>query len=273
VVGTRLYELGQAIYGRVPSGRDRQRLRESLSRLVEVTLTIPGYDVTRSQIVGDLAGESQANLLEAVYIEHRRLRLTTSAEMGTLKGTENVRIRLAYWYAEQVRAGYTTYLDLAMFRALGVGLAARVWAYLEAEQYEPKTPDLEATYIGLGAPALAALDLAGYTRTRDARVKLAVAGERIVATDARYTRIERGAAPTGTSWWSSAGAAARRSKRHGRSGPRRAPRASRRRSVAAGGEPPRSRWRREVCSTYGQSICPASSPGLRSIKPLRSTGR
>jgi len=132
-----------------------------------------------------------------VYIEHRRLRLTTSAEMGALKGTENVRIRLAYWYAEQVRAGYTTYLDLAMFRALGVGLAARVWAYLEAEQYEPKTPDLEATYIGLGAPALAALDLAGYTRTRDARVKLAVAGERIVATDARYTRIELRSGPYG----------------------------------------------------------------------------
>ncbi len=108
-----------------------------------------------------------------------------------------MRIRLAYWYAEQVRAGYTTYLDLPMFRALGVGLAARVWAYLEAEQYEPKTPDLEATYIGLGAPALAALDLAGYTRTRDARVKLAVAGERIVATDARYTRIELRSGPYG----------------------------------------------------------------------------
>lgn len=84
-----------------------------------------------------------------------------------------------------------------MFRALGVGLAARVWAFLEAEQYEPKTPELEATVLGLGRPAIDALDLGSYTRPRDARRKLTQAGQRIVATDARYQRVEVRRGPYG----------------------------------------------------------------------------
>ncbi len=196
VVPTSLYELAEAIYGsrrelgRKPGGEEYRHVLSSLDRLVEVALTLPGYDVVSGRLVGNLAGRSRANLLQAVFVESQQLRLVSPAARGALKGRANVKIEFARWFARQVEAGYVTYLDLAMFRRLGVGLAARVWAYLEAEAYEPKGPGWEAKAIGLGPPAIAALDLAGYKRARDGRRALGRAAERIVRTDSRYEAID-----------------------------------------------------------------------------------
>ena len=118
------------------------------------------------------------------------IQLVTPAQRGGLKGAANVKVAFARWFARQVRAGYATYLDLVMFRRLGVGLAARIWAYLEAESYELKGRDRETKAIGLGPPAVAALDLAGYKRARDARRALSRAAERIVVTDPRYEAVD-----------------------------------------------------------------------------------
>lgn len=193
---TSLYEMGVAVYGRSPGGEERRGLHESLDRLYEVSITMPGLDATREHQLVKVIGQRRARLIQQIDIEGEQLRLRLvdgkelSQAFGRLKGSQQVRIEVANWYARQVRANGWTGLDLEMFRRLGVGLAARVWSYIEAERYDAKTVELEATYIGLGAPALAALDLAGYTRPRAARAKLVQAGERIVATDARYTRIE-----------------------------------------------------------------------------------
>ncbi len=201
---TTLHEMGVAVYGREPGGHDRQALHESLDRLWDVTITMPGFDAADGHQLVDEIGGRRSRLIQQIDIERaRKLRLqlvaakddeqakhAASRDLGKLRGTDHVHIELANWYVGQVRAGGWTGLDLEMFRALGVGLAARVWSYIEAERYEPKTPELEATYIGLGTPALAALDLAGYARPRAARAKLVTAGQRIVATDARYQRAE-----------------------------------------------------------------------------------
>ncbi len=48
----------------------------------------------------------------------------------------------------------------------------------------------KAKAIGLGPPAIAALDLAGYKRARDGRRALRRAAERIVRTDYRYEAID-----------------------------------------------------------------------------------
>ena len=193
---TSLYQLAGAVYGtrrelgRHPGGREYGHVLSSLDRLVEITLKIPGYDVVDGRVVGNLAGRSTANLLEGVYVAHERLQLVTPAQRGGLKGAANVKVAFARWFARQVRAGYATYLDLVMFRRLGVGLAARIWAYLEAESYELKGRDRETKAIGLGPPAVAALDLAGYKRARDARRALSRAAERIVVTDPRYEAVD-----------------------------------------------------------------------------------
>ncbi len=174
-----LYQLAEQVYGASGGeqrgiarpkqpGREPTGVLASLDRLVEISLEIPGYDVTRGRVVGDLAGRSKANLLEAVFVEHDRLELVSAAERGSLRGTVNVRVRFSRWYSEQIRAGYCTYLDLVQFRRLGSGAAARVWAYLEAESYEPKADGLETKVIGLGPKIIATLDLAGYERPRDA---------------------------------------------------------------------------------------------------------
>jgi len=211
---TTLYQLAQAIYG-IDGGRQRARVLDSLDRLVEVSLDLPGYDVTRGRIVGNLAGRSKANLLEAVFVESDDFTLVydakweagrfgttgqrkvrgTSAERGllhsaTLRGRPNVRVRFASWYADQIRAGYCTYLDLAMFRRLGIGLAARLWAFLEAERYEAKGGGVETTVIGLGPKALGALNLAGYKRPRDAIGAVRQAASKIRTADVRYGLIE-----------------------------------------------------------------------------------
>lgn len=201
---TTLHNLGAAVYGREPQGKDRRDLVASLDRLVEITLEIPGFDVTRNRIVGNLAGKSKANLLEAVFVESDTLELvidrdgrrevTDPRAVGRLRGTANVRIRFAWWYAEQIRAGNVTYLDLALFRRLRSGLAARLWAYLEGERYEQKGGARESKSIGLGEPLLAALDLLSYGREngreRDRWPKLRAACAKVVAADPRYETLE-----------------------------------------------------------------------------------
>jgi hypothetical protein len=192
-----LYRLGQAVYGRPPDGRDRRQLYESLERLSSITLDLPGYDITTNRIVGLMGGSRWVSLVEGVYVEHQRLRLVTPQELGALKGQVNLRVRFALWYADQIRAGYVTYLDLATFRALGGGLAARVWAFLEAEQFDPKGDDIETKALGLGEPMLQALGLNRYGRSQDARVRLRRGCARIVAQDARYELLEVRRGPMG----------------------------------------------------------------------------
>ncbi len=186
---TSLYELSMAVFG----GRGGEELRltfASLERLVQLTLSLPGYDAVEDRVVGSLTGGSMVNLVQAIYVEHRRLSIVSRRELGALKNTHNVKVVLAEWLTRQVRAGNTTWLDLQLLRALGPGLAGRLWAFLEGERLNPDQDGLRAGHVGLGPPALTTLGLAGYARESDARKKLRKAAARIVATDPAWVSID-----------------------------------------------------------------------------------
>jgi hypothetical protein len=94
-----------------------------------------------------------------------------------------------------VCANSCTWLDLDLLRALGVGLAARLWVALEAWARWPQRSfdGCEETAIGLGEPAMQSLGVGGYSRARRARQALDLAGARIAAVDPAYdlVRCER----------------------------------------------------------------------------------
>lgn len=186
---TSLYELSMAVFGHA-GGENLRLLEQSLTRCAEVTLVLPGFDFVRGKTVGNLAGKSVANLIEGFYLEHDQLRLVKPAEFGGLKGKHNLTVVLTGWFARQVRAGFTTWLDLELLRALGPGLAGRLWAFLEGEDLTKR--DLLGHFVGykgLGQPALETFGVAGYARHVDARRALKKAGERIVATDPKWVSV------------------------------------------------------------------------------------
>ncbi len=97
---------------------------------------------------------------------------------------------LAEWLTRQVRAGNITWLDLQLLRALGPGLAGRVWAFLEGERLKPDQDGLRTGHVSLGTPALRTLGLDRCTRATGARKKLRKAAARIVATDPAWVSID-----------------------------------------------------------------------------------
>ncbi|MGH2891566.1 MAG: hypothetical protein ACRDNJ_18275, partial [Solirubrobacteraceae bacterium] len=96
---------------------------------------------------------------------------------------------------QQVVAGRCTWLDLDLLQALGTGLAARLWAALEAWARWPQRSldGREETAIGLGRPALDSLGVGSYSKPRQARAALNRAGQALVGVDPAYefVRCER----------------------------------------------------------------------------------
>jgi len=179
-----IYNLGQAIYGREPDGKERRELRRSLERLFAAHV-IFGYQQ-------DAPASSWRRLVVQIDSEMDRLAredlLADGRCAGRLRGS-TFELTLAPWVAKAVRGGHFTWLNLATLRQLG-GIAARLWVYLEAERYKPDADGLEGTWVGLGRPALATLGADRYQRHRDARRALARAGTQIVRVDRRYAAVK-----------------------------------------------------------------------------------
>ncbi len=130
-------------------------------------------------------------LLGDLWLARTRLELHTPREWGALKGTSSLRAEIGHWTAQQIVAGRATWLDLDLLRALGTGLAARVWAALEAWGRWPQQSldGREETALGLGEPALNSLGVGGYARPRAARAALDRAGQQIIAIDPSYELV------------------------------------------------------------------------------------
>jgi hypothetical protein len=179
-----LYDLGTDLYSRRPNSRDRAALRASLRRLKRIEVELTGYCSISGESGSRLS--SLDNLVDRITSELDDLG-HDARRVGALRGS-TFRVQLAPWLRAQLAAGGYTFLDFRTLRALD-GLAKRVWVYLEAEHFKPTGRGRSATAVGLGAPALASLGADGYARHRDARVKLARAGERIAVVDARYESV------------------------------------------------------------------------------------
>jgi len=192
-VRTTGYQLAERVYG-ADGGKNYRLLRRSLVRLRGATVVIHIVEQD-PELAAERITDGYVALLGDLWLARTRLELHTPREWGALKGTSSLRAEIGHWTAQQIVAGRATWLDLDLLRALGTGLAARVWAALEAWGRWPQQSmdGREETALGLGEPALNSLGVGGYARPRAARAALDRAGEQIIAIDPSYefVRCER----------------------------------------------------------------------------------
>lgn len=191
-VETTGYQLADRVWGD-DGGKSYRLLLRSLARLrsAEVTVQVVEAD---PELAAERVVTGYVPLTGEMWLATTRLDLHTPREWGALKGTSSLKIEIGHWVARQVLAGRCTWLDLDLLRALGPGMAARLWAALEAwARWPARSFDgREETAIGLGEPALQSLGVGGYDRVRDARRALDRAGERLVAVDPAYELVRCG---------------------------------------------------------------------------------
>jgi len=189
-VQTTGYQLADAVWS--DDGGERYgALRASLRRLQGTTITVRTVEAD-SELAAVEVVEGWVVLLGDVWTATTRLDLTTPRQWGELKGSSSLRVEVGRWPAQQVVAGRCTWLDLDLLRSLGSGLAARLWAALEAwGRWPQRSIDAreETTAIGLGEPARQSLGVGGYREHRQARAALNRAGQVIVARDAAYRLV------------------------------------------------------------------------------------
>lgn len=197
-VHTTGYQLADRVWGD-DGGKSYRLLLRSLARLrsAEVTVQVVEAD---PELAAERVVVGYVPLTGEMWLATTRLDLNTPREWGALKGTSSLKVEIGHWVAQQVLAGRCTWLDLDLLRALGPGMAARLWVALEAwARWPTRSFDgREETAIGLGEPALQSLGVGSYDRVRDARRALDRAGERLVAVDPAYelVRCERRAGST-----------------------------------------------------------------------------
>lgn len=188
-VQTTGYQLADRVF-QEDGGEQYRLMRRSLARLQGATITVRTVDVDPG-LSGEQMIEGWVPMIGEVWGATRRLDLTTPREWGALKASTSLKIEIGRWPAQQVHAGHCTWLDLDLLRALGPGLASRVWAGLEGWARWPQQSfdGRQETAIGLGTPALESLGVAKYARSIDARRALNRAGDRIVAVDPAYEMV------------------------------------------------------------------------------------
>jgi len=188
-VGTTVYQLADRVWAD-DGGKSYRLLRRSLFRLGQARITVRTVERDPDVAVETIT-EDWEPLLGKLSTSTARFELTTPRQWGALKGSTSLQVEIGHWAARQVVTGRCTWLDLDLLRALGPGLASRVWATLEAWARWPHESfdGRQETAIGLGTPALESLGVAGYARRIDARRALDRAGAKIVSVDAAYEAV------------------------------------------------------------------------------------
>jgi hypothetical protein len=172
-----LYELGQDLYGREPAGHDRRDIRASLTRLQDAIFELEGYDAQAAQM-GQLEAPTEGG----------RIRMLGSVRWSGRDARERHIAYLDGWIVEQLEAGYLTYLDWRVLRALE-GLAKRLWVYLESQTFKRSGIGEGAVRLWLAPPLLQALGLTT-KHAPHARRLVVRAGERIAAADRSFVGFE-----------------------------------------------------------------------------------
>lgn len=188
-VETTGYQLAEMVYSG-EGGVQWQRLRASMVRLAgrHVCVQVIEQD---PELAAQRITEGYVPLIGEIWLATTRLNLHTPRQWGALKGSTSLKVEIGRWTAQQIVAGRCTWLDLDLLRALGTGLAARLWAALEAWARWPQRSldGCEECAIGLGQPALESLGVGRYSQPRQARAALNRAGRQIVAADPAYETV------------------------------------------------------------------------------------
>lgn len=172
-----LYELGRDLYGREPAGHDRRDIRASLTRLQDALFELEGYRASDAAI-GQLESPTEGG----------RIRLLGSVRWSRRDLRERHIAYLDGWIVEQLEAGYLTYLDWRILRALD-GLAKRLWVYLESQSFARSGIGEGAVRLWLGPPLWQALGVTT-KHAPHARRLLKRAGGRIAAVDRSFVGFE-----------------------------------------------------------------------------------
>jgi len=188
-VETTGYQLAEKVWS-MESGKHYQLLRRSLIRLAGTRAVV--HVIERNpELAIELLKEGFVALVGDIWSARTRLDLRTPRQWGALKGSTSLKVEIGHWTAQQVVTARCTWLDLDLLRALGSGLAARLWVALEAwGSWPQRTLDgHEECAIGLGEPARQSLGVGAYKRPRAARTALDRAGAQIIAADPGYELV------------------------------------------------------------------------------------
>jgi len=182
-----LYELGSALYGAAPSGKDYRTLRDALIRLAWVSVTIDGYDVE--------TGEFRDN-----WIVHESL-MAVGRPKDDPSGLQRPGIRLAEWLRQALHAEKVVRVHWPTLRAFDERekLAKRLWLYLAAERWKLTSGATEGVWIACGDRLEAALGM-DYERPRAARAAIQRACGTVRRIDPRYAAGRLDVVKVGRSW-------------------------------------------------------------------------
>lgn len=184
------YQLVDQVWS-TDSGREYEKLYRALARLRSATVIVDRLEPD-PQLAAARLTRGMVGLLGDVWAATTQLDLRTPTQWGALRGSSSLHVEIGRWPAQQILAGHVAWLDLDLLRALGSGLAARVWATLEAwGRWPARSLDgqQEECAIGLGEPARQSLGVGGYKQASQARAALDRAGARIAAADPSYELI------------------------------------------------------------------------------------
>ncbi len=202
-----LYEMGSAIYGREPSGKERKLMRQAIRRLYQVELTASGVDLTGRMALPVDGGGRESKHPVRVFRDARYFtqvdsildRLGDDATPQTLGGTrgDSYRVWLGPWLVEQLMANNFSRLDFVLMRRLRE-LNLRLWAYLQGETFEQRDDQHKtiAYPIPLTRAFFDALQI-NAKEDRDARKAIRAAGKKIADMDPRYKLVEERKDPRG----------------------------------------------------------------------------
>ncbi len=183
-----LYDLGRDLYGTEPGGKERRLMRASLARLYGADFELEGYSAV-SAATGRLEDPA----------ERGRIRLIGGLRWSARDSRDRHMAYLGGFIVEQLEAGYLTYLDWRVLRALE-GLAKRLWVYLESQTFKRSGIGEGAVRLWLAPPLMQALGITTKHQPH-ARRLLIRAGERISAIDRSFVRFDLyGPAKRGGIW-------------------------------------------------------------------------
>ncbi len=172
-----LYELGRDLYAREPAGQDRRDMRASLARLQDAVFELEGYDAHAAQM-GQLDSPTEGG----------RIKMLGSMRWSRRDARERHVAYLDGWIVEQLEAGYLTYLDWRVLRALE-GLAKRLWVYLESQSFKRSGIGEGAVRLWLADPMWRALGITT-KHAPHARRLLLRASERVAKVDRSFVGFE-----------------------------------------------------------------------------------
>lgn len=182
------YALGRDLFGAEPDGTNRRRVREAIGNLMGAVVTLSGVDVHTGKLTPSLF--SDVHILRSV-VRGRRGRAGGDAAADGGQREDTAEVRLEDWIVAQLLGDVSVVLDWQIQREL-TGVAKRLWSYLTARDgdfAETRYAAVRALKIRLDDDA--AFESLGITtkQARNARLRLARAGERVMEADPRFTSI------------------------------------------------------------------------------------